>query len=313
MTSITSELSAISVRTHRMMYASTIVHVLLLAWLLLHQTVVAEPEGLTEITFLEVAAPLPEPAAPPVARDETKRAPTQEVALERASRQEPVEHFQRTLVRSQVEPVPQKKRATEDVLTSRLSSLQRNAREKDTKISQLVPPPNVGAPSLAGIETDMLKKSTPTELERDKKGRPAPIDLPRVRVPTMQNAAVIPTVISEAPSSPRATLDRSSSRRVLAGAQLVGPVADRELVSHAKPVYPEWAKQEGVEASVTIYFLVLPDGRVKENVLVDKTSGFGDFDENAVDAIGKWRFEAVSGTQEQWGTITFNFRLTDGS
>jgi TonB family protein len=110
-----------------------------------------------------------------------------------------------------------------------------------------------------------------------------------------------------------ATLERSDARRNLAGAQLVGPVADRNLVSHVNPVYPEWAKREAVEASVTLYFLVLPDGRVKENVLVDKTSGFGDFDENAVNAILQWRFEAIAGTREQWGSITFHFRLTDGS
>ena len=93
---------------------------------------------------------------------------------------------------------------------------------------------------------------------------------------------------------------------------MIGQVADRGLLTQVKPVYPEWAKQEAVEASVTIYFLVLPDGRVKENVLVDRTSGFGDFDESAVNAILQWRFEAVSGTREQWGKITFNFRLTDG-
>jgi TonB family protein len=306
MISIASELSAISVRTHRMMYASTIVHALLLAWLLLHQTVVAEAEGLTEITFLEE----PEPAAPPVAQEETQHAPMQEVALQPSIREEPTEHFERELVRANVEPEPQKKRAAVDVLSSRLSSLQRNARENETKISQLVPPPTVGTPSLAGVETDVPRPAT--ELERNKKGVPAPVEMPRVQVPRTQSAAMVPTTIPETESTPQAVLDHSSSRRVLAGAQLVGQVADRALLSHVKPVYPEWAKQEGVEASVTIYFLVLPDGRVKENVLVDKTSGFGDFDENAVEAIRKWRFEAVSSTKEQWGSITFNYRLTDG-
>ncbi len=313
MNSITSELSVISIRTHRMMYVSAIVHAILLAWLLLHQAVVAESAGLTEITMVEIApAPLPEPAAPPVAREETKNAPMQDVA-EKPSRQEPTRHFERELVRAQVEPVPQEDQAVDDVLSSRLSSLQRNAQETETRISQMVPPPNVGAPSLAGTMSEQPRQYAPTDLERDKNARPVPVDLSRAPQVATQSAAVVPTMLPDTDSPRAATLDRSSARRDLAGARLVGPVADRGLISHAKPVYPEWAKREGVEGSVTIYFLVLPNGRVKENVLVDKTSGFGDFDENAVVAILQWRFEALAGTSEQWGSITFHFRLTDGS
>jgi len=309
MTSIANELSAISVRTHRMMYVSAVVHALLLAWLILHQTVVAQTEGLTEITFLEVTEPPPAPVAP----KETRKAPRQEVTTEKALNEKPPEQFERQLVRSQVEPVPQKKSSIEDVLSSRLSSLQKSAKSNETKISQLMPTPNVSRPSMAGVDVDQPRQASPTELERDANGRPAPADLPRMKVPKVQSAALAPNIMPDTDDSPRAALDYSSSSRSLAGAQLIGQVADRGLLTQVKPTYPEWAKQEGVEASVTIYFLVLPDGRVKENVLVDRTSGFGDFDESAVNAILKWRFEAVSGTREQWGKITFNFRLTDGS
>jgi TonB family protein len=50
---------------------------------------------------------------------------------------------------------------------------------------------------------------------------------------------------------------------------------------------------------------------VKENVVIQKTAGFGDFDENARLAIRAWRFEPLRGgrTGEQWGTITFHYRL----
>jgi TonB family protein len=60
-----------------------------------------------------------------------------------------------------------------------------------------------------------------------------------------------------------------------------------------------------------IYFVVLADGRVKENVMVQRTSGFADFDQNAVDAILAWRFESLAAgkTGEQWGTILFHYRL----
>ena len=52
------------------------------------------------------------------------------------------------------------------------------------------------------------------------------------------------------------------------------------------PDYPEWAKRDGTEGSVTLYFFVMPDGRVKENVLVERTSGFSDFDDRAVARVG---------------------------
>ena len=79
------------------------------------------------------------------------------------------------------------------------------------------------------------------------------------------------------------------------------------------PVYPEWAKHDGVEGIVTLYFVVRADGSVRENVLVQRTAGFEDFDENARLALRAWRFEPLRGgrTGEQWGTITFQYRLRD--
>jgi len=91
----------------------------------------------------------------------------------------------------------------------------------------------------------------------------------------------------------------------------MGPVADRPVLFHSLPNYPDWAKREAVEGSVTLYFVVRPNGSVKENVMIQKTAGFGDFDENARVALSRWRFEPLRGgrTGEQWGTITFHFRL----
>ena len=68
-----------------------------------------------------------------------------------------------------------------------------------------------------------------------------------------------------------------------------------------------------MESSVTLYFVVRPNGSVKENILVQRTAGFGDFDENARAALRAWRFEPLKGgrTGEQWGTITFHFRLRE--
>jgi TonB family protein len=100
-------------------------------------------------------------------------------------------------------------------------------------------------------------------------------------------------------------------REILAGITLSGPVADRALVSYRAPEFPEWAKSEGVEGSVRVHFEVLPNGRVKENALVDRTSGFRDFDRNALLALLDWRFEPLErgAVGEQWGSITVNYRL----
>jgi TonB family protein len=105
----------------------------------------------------------------------------------------------------------------------------------------------------------------------------------------------------------------AAARRTVAGASLAGPIADRKVLSTVVPEYPEWAKREAVEGSVTLYFVVRPDGTVKENVVIQKTAGFGEFDDNARTALRAWRFEPLHGgrTGEQWGTITFHFRLRD--
>jgi TonB family protein len=76
------------------------------------------------------------------------------------------------------------------------------------------------------------------------------------------------------------------------------------------PVYPEWAKEQAIEGTVTLRFFVLPDGRVKENIQVDRTAGFAAFDANAVAALAQWRFAPLTGNAaEQWGSITFRYRL----
>jgi TonB family protein len=117
-------------------------------------------------------------------------------------------------------------------------------------------------------------------------------------------------VIDAPTEAPRAATHSGASRN-LAGANLVGPVADRQVLHYKVPDYPEWAKRDGTEGSVTLYFFVMPDGRVKENVLVERTSGFSDFDDRAVAALLQWKFVALSLSNEQWGRITFDYKLSD--
>ena len=157
-----------------------------------------------------------------------------------------------------------------------------------------------------------VPKGEGAELRREQTRSAAPTALSRGTTPTTRTVTPLATVKTEAPLKPAAAPDLdAAARRSLAGADLVGEVADRPIVSHVMPVYPEWAKDQAVEGTVTLRFFVLPDGRVKENIQVERTAGFADFDANAVAALSQWRFAPLTGgaAAEQWGSITFRYRL----
>lgn len=298
---------AIATRTRKAMMWSLLVHVILLTLLTLYRHLTPGPMGITEITWLEpepVQAAVPETPNPPI--QESVQTPHRTPAPEPEK-----EHFRRELVRAVVEPRPQDIDAFEDRLKDRLEALQRDATKKTDRISELADPgkslkPRAAEPTLnpGSATRDLARSDVPTS---------APIQLHR----TETTKAAPNLAVSDAPKptfdTAPAKVTESTASRNLAGAQLMGPVADRPLLSMTKPIYPEWAKREAIEASVTLRFFVLPDGSVKENILIERTSGFQDFDRNAITALGSWKFEKLGKDErgEQWGTITFHYRLTD--
>jgi protein TonB len=62
-----------------------------------------------------------------------------------------------------------------------------------------------------------------------------------------------------------------------------------QLVSGTGAVYPPQARAEGVEGYVVVRYDVGVDGRVS-NVRVVSASPAGVFDESAVQAVSRWRF-----------------------
>lgn len=92
--------------------------------------------------------------------------------------------------------------------------------------------------------------------------------------------------------------------------ELSGPLAHRKVLSVVLPSYPEWAKARGVEAEVVIRFFVSPEGRVLDKMYVERTSGYKELDDLSLEALRGWVFAPVEGGEaDQWGFITFRFRL----
>lgn len=96
------------------------------------------------------------------------------------------------------------------------------------------------------------------------------------------------------------------------GMSITGQIAGRKIVRLAAPEYTARAKQQGWEGTVAVHFTVLPDGRVKDNARVEQMSQHRDLNQAALDAIEKFQFAPLptgDAQVEQWGVITFVFRL----
>lgn len=294
-------------RTHRGMALSVALHAALLLWIVLAPPSSRARETLTEITLLSPgdveAAGDPSPAAAAQAIEPSSGA-------EVASTSEA--HFRREARPASMEPTPQSDAAVMDRLNARLAAIQGSA-----------PAPRLSGSALGGPSTAWNAPSvgvgpggsgaSPVALHRGGGVGSAPIALSRgggsALAPASALSGVPSTGAGNTPAAPQG--GGMNARRTMAGASLAGPIADRTILHYVTPVYPDWAKRDGVEGAVTLHFVVRADGSVKENVLVQKTAGFGELDDNARTALREWRFEPLrSGrTGEQWGSITFHFRL----
>ncbi len=317
--SLNQEAVSFRSRYRRAVGASIAAHAVLLAWLALNQGTGRAPGGLVEITWAEPEAAELSPAPP--AAPETRK-PHDEERIRpvlTASRSEA--RFPREETPAEVAVTPQAVDAAGDRLRERLSALVADAPARPTGLS--VPASTIAAPGsrLARGLPQGIPSGTgpPVDLNREGTARGAPVALRRGQPGASGSSISVVKVsgtldkVAGSGLAPAGSEGDSTAVRKLAGATLSGPVADRRLMSYGIPNYPAWAKKEAVEASVSLYFRVLPDGRVKENVLVQKTSGYEDFDRNAVSALLGWRFEPLGGTHsgEQWGAITFDYKLSD--
>ncbi len=93
---------------------------------------------------------------------------------------------------------------------------------------------------------------------------------------------------------------------------LDGPIGSRKLLKRVLPSSPDWVSQRGLDLTVSIRFLVQPDGTVKAAAVIKKTSGFPEIDRRALQAIRLWKFQAApagSKAEAVWGSVSFRFTM----
>jgi TonB family protein len=90
---------------------------------------------------------------------------------------------------------------------------------------------------------------------------------------------------------------------------ITGDIAGRQILSAKKPSYPRWLQDQGAEASVTLFFTVSPDGSVKDNLMVERTSGYTELDDLAKEALLQFKFATLSTADDQSGYATFRYML----
>jgi len=91
-----------------------------------------------------------------------------------------------------------------------------------------------------------------------------------------------------------------------------GTASGGRNLRHQEPLeYPDWAKEQGVDAKVTLQFKVLPSGTVDGQILVKRTAGWRQLDELAIKSLREFLFEPLPPAAPQvpqWGELTFHFK-----
>lgn len=93
---------------------------------------------------------------------------------------------------------------------------------------------------------------------------------------------------------------------------LEGPLKYRKILKMSLPPYPRWAEEQGIEASISIRLWVDAKGRVKDNLYLEKASGYSEIDYLVKEVLSKFLFVRLPDDQPQedeWGVATFRFEL----
>lgn len=159
------------------------------------------------------------------------------------------------------------------------------------------------------------KPSAP--LPSGESGRPPGIVLARAGNANegMENLPAGPVLVSKRPVQTKEPASSPKNMPVAVPAKsktfITGPLASRGILYKCIPEFPRSAKRRGIGATISLRFTVMETGEVKENVIVVRTSGSKQWDDEVIAALKKWRFKPlpVLGRKDQSGIITFQFVL----
>lgn len=226
----------------------------------------------------------------------------------------PVQEDSVTELAVETEPIFPEADNSVALVQQRLDALRADTHSRQ-QITQVAGVATRSTPKTAAL--GVFVPSTPAPTRRLDRGLPQSAQqaakLHKKRTSVVAAANQLPgDVVNNAPSQKEKN-QQEILKEIQPGISLAGEVSQRQLLSHLVPQYPEWAKREGVEVSVRLYFTVLPGGMVKENILIERTSGYDDFDRRARSALATWQFEQLppGSLKEQWGRIEFKYRLRD--
>lgn len=81
------------------------------------------------------------------------------------------------------------------------------------------------------------------------------------------------------------------------------PASERKVASKVAPVYPELAKKMHIHGVVKVEAVVRPNGAVKTTRVLGGNPVLVDA---ALDAVGKWKFEAAQAETTEVVQVTFD-------
>lgn len=125
------------------------------------------------------------------------------------------------------------------------------------------------------------------------------------KIPTKNLEKTTPDVSAEEKAKIRKAPSKSATKITISG-----PLSSRKITYKPTTPYPLWAQKRGLTATISVQIAVNPDGTVKENIFVIKTSGFGSWDRLVTESVRQWKFASIGGSGTiQTGIVTFNFVL----
>ncbi len=186
------------------------------------------------------------------------------------------------------------------------------------------------------VRIALLDIAPPTSAEAEiTPSEPAALPMaPRER-PTTTTEPIPPATASLAPRLPESREPTSSQLPGLAvalpgsadlqadvtgsGTEEIGPLSAGEVdrpprrIAGALPRYPRWARRAGLEGTVTLRFVVTPEGTVAD-VNIRRIEGDERFGPEAVRALASWRFAPALKDGKPvpyWYFQSFHFELED--